>query len=84
VHCTHRGLADITLHQPVDGATVYKDFTKSVKAAGGSERLRRAKRYRVIPRAVQAETQELFDCNINELYEDTGGKEGGRSGLALD
>jgi hypothetical protein len=68
--------AEITPHQRVDGATVYKDFTKSVKEAGGSDR--------AIPRAVQAETQELFACNVNELYEETGGKVGDRASLPTE
>ena len=68
--------AEITPHQRVDGATVYKDFTKSVKESGGSDR--------AIPRAVQAETQELFDCNVNELYEETGGKVGDRTSLPTE
>ncbi|ESA32777.1 hypothetical protein N836_24510 [Leptolyngbya sp. Heron Island J] len=30
---------------------------------------------------IQAETQELFDCNVRELYEQTGGKIRDRSSL---
>jgi hypothetical protein len=32
-------------------------------------------------KAVVAETQELFDCTIDELYEGTRGKKGARSSL---
>lgn len=57
----------------VDGATVFKDFTKSIKDAGGSNR--------AIPRSVEAETQELFDCDTAQLYEQTEGKKGDRTSL---
>lgn len=57
----------------VDGATVYQDFTKSIKDAGGSNK--------AIPRAVIAETRELFDCTVDQLYKTTGAKQGDRSSL---
>jgi hypothetical protein len=44
-----------------------------IKESGGSSR--------VYPRAVRAETRELFDCGVDELYEQTGGKKGDRSTL---
>ena len=44
-----------------------------MKDAGGSSR--------AYPRAIRAETQELFDCGVDELYEATGGKKGDRSTL---
>lgn len=63
----------LSRHERVDSATVNKDFTKAIKNAGGSSR--------AYPRAVRAETQELFDCGVDELYEATGGKKGDRSTL---
>lgn len=60
----------------VDSATVNKDFTKAIKQSGGSSR--------AYPKAVRAETQELFDCGVDELYEATGGKKGDRSTLPKD
>ena len=57
----------------VDGATVFKRFTKSIKDNGGGSRSYR--------RAVGAETEELFDCNVEQLYKETGGKAGDRSTL---
>jgi hypothetical protein len=57
----------------VDGATVYKDFTQSIKDAGGSNK--------VIPNVVKAETQELFDCTVDQLYKGTGARQGDRSTL---
>jgi len=35
----------------------------------------------VIPMAVETETQELFDCDTEELYRQTGGRKGDRSSL---
>ena len=63
----------LSRHQRVDSATVNKDFTKAIQNAGGSNR--------AYPRAVRAETQALFDCGVDELYEATGGKKGNRSTL---
>jgi hypothetical protein len=67
------GSQALTPHERVDGATVNKDFTKAVKKAGGSNN--------TYGRAVQAETQELFDCDVDQLYEGTGGRKGDRSTL---
>jgi hypothetical protein len=44
-----------------------------VKDAGGSDR--------TYARAVRAETEELFDCGVDELYENTGAKKGDRTSL---
>lgn len=63
----------LTQHERVDSATVNKDFTQAIKQAGGSPR--------AFPRAVRAETQALFDCGVDELYEETGGRKGDRSTL---
>jgi hypothetical protein len=63
----------LTPHERVDGATVFKDFTKSIKGVGGSNR--------AISGAVEAETQELFNCSTEDLYKQTGGKKGNRSTL---
>lgn len=63
----------LTRHERVDGKTVFNDFTKAVKAAGGSNK--------AYPQAVRAETQALFDCGVDQLYEETGAKKGHRSTL---
>lgn len=63
----------LTRRERVDSATVNKDFTKAIQQAGGS--------HRAYPHAVRAETKELFDCGVDELYEATGGKKGDRSTL---
>lgn len=63
----------LTRHERVDSATVNKDFAKAIQQAGGSNR--------AYPRAVKAETKELFDCGVDELYEATGGRKGDRSTL---
>ena len=60
-------------HERVDSATVNKDFTQAIQQAGGSSR--------AYPRAVRAETERLFDCTVDELYEETGGRKGDRSTL---
>lgn len=49
------------------------DFTQAIQDAGGS--------HRAYAKAIRAETQELFDCSVDELYEATGGKKGDRSTL---
>jgi hypothetical protein len=59
--------------QRVDGATVFKRFTGAIKANGGNSE--------VYPQAVGAETEELFDCDVQELYQQTGGKLGRRDTL---
>lgn len=64
---------ELTKHERVDGATVYKDFQQSMLDKKVSAEGRR--------KAVVAETQELFDCTIDELYQGTGGKKGDRSSL---
>jgi len=63
----------LTRHERVDSATVNKDFTKAIQEAGGSEKVYR--------RAIRAETEKLFDCGVDELYEATGGSKGDRSTL---
>jgi hypothetical protein len=67
------GSQKLSKHQRVDVATVHQDFTKAIKDSGGSRK--------AYPRAIQAETQELFDCDVDELYLQTGGKKGERSTL---
>jgi hypothetical protein len=57
----------------VDGAIVNKNFNKAIKDSGGSNT--------AYGRAVQAETQELFDCDVEQLYQETGGRKGDRSTL---
>ena len=63
----------LTRRERVDSATINKDFTKAIQQAGGSSR--------AYPRAVRAETEELFDCGVDELYEETGGRKGDRATL---
>lgn len=50
----------------VDGVTVFRRFTQSIKDNGGDQNAYRD--------AITAETQELFDCRVDELYEGTGAK----------
>ncbi|WP_051394708.1 hypothetical protein [Leptolyngbya sp. Heron Island J] len=57
----------------VDGAIVFRRFTKAIKDNGGGPES--------YEKVIQAETQELFDCNVRELYEQTGGKIRDRSSL---
>jgi hypothetical protein len=64
---------ELLKHERVDTATVYKDFQQSMIDKAVSPEGRR--------RAVVAETQTLFDCTIDELYQGTGGKKGDRSSL---
>lgn len=64
---------ELARHERVDGATVNRDFTKAIKNSGGSDK--------AYPRAIRAETQELFDCGVDELYEATGGRKNDRSTL---
>ena len=52
--------------QRVDGAIVFRRFTSSIQASGGDQTCYRD--------SVVAETEELFDCSVTELYESTGGK----------
>ncbi len=59
---------ELLKHERVDTATVYKDFQQSMIDKAVSPEGRR--------RAAAAETQTLFDCTIDELYEGTGGKKG--------
>lgn len=63
----------LTRSERVDGATVFKDFSQAVQDAGGSSRS--------YARAVREETKALFDCGVDELYEETGGRKGDRSTL---
>lgn len=57
----------------VDGAIVNKRFTQSIRDNGGAGD--------VFQRSVVEETRELFDCTVNELYRETGGKKGRRETL---
>ena len=50
----------------VDGATVFKRFTKAIKDNGGDGDAYQS--------SIVAETQALFDCKVSELYEGTGAK----------
>lgn len=64
---------ELVQQERVDGAIVNKDFNKAIKDSGGSNT--------AYGRAVQAETQELFDCDVEQLYQETGGRKGDRSTL---
>ena len=57
----------------VDGATVNRRFTKTIKDNGGGPQSYK--------KAIRAETKELFGCTVRELYEQTGGKFRDRSTL---
>ena len=57
----------------VDGVTVFKRLTKTIQANGGD---RDAYRF-----SIEAETNELFDCSVKELYDETGAKRQDRSTL---
>lgn len=63
----------LSRRQRVDGATVNKDFRDAIHRSGGSQK--------AYPKAVNAETRELFDCTVEDLYQATGGKKGDRSSL---
>lgn len=60
-------------HERVDGAIVNKDFQKSVKNASGSDK--------TYPEVIRVETEELFDCTVEELYASTNSRKGNRSSL---
>lgn len=60
----------------VDGVTVRKDFTQTIKTKGGSNR--------AYGRATAKMTEELFGCSTDALYEETGAKPGDRSTLPQD
>jgi hypothetical protein len=57
----------------VDGATVYKGFQAAISDCGGSEDARK--------QVIHAETRELFDCTLKELYAGTGATAGKRETL---
>lgn len=57
----------------VDGATVFKRFTKAVKDNGGDDFAYR--------QSIITETQELFDCDVDQLYRETGGRRNRRETL---
>ena len=57
----------------VDGAIVNRDFRDAIHGSGGSQK--------AYPKAVIAETKELFGCELDELYQSTGGKKGNRGTL---
>lgn len=48
-----------------DGVKVFKRFTKSIKQNGGDQQ--------AYQDSIVAETQELFDCEVDDLYRETGG-----------
>lgn len=60
----------------VDGSTIRKDFTQTIKDKGGTERTQ--------AKATERMTRELFDCNTKEIYEQTGGRRGDRTSLPQD
>ena len=56
-----------------DSAVVFKRFTKAIQDNGGDQDAYRHN--------IDAETRELFDCSLQELYQETGGKRGRRDTL---
>ena len=54
--------------QRVDRVDVHTDFKAEIMNNGGSDR--------AITDSIIAETEELFDCNIEALYRETGGTKG--------
>jgi len=54
----------------VDGATVRKDFTRAIQDSGGDNIAQRNSTVEM--------TRELFDCSVDELYQETGGKKNNR------
>jgi hypothetical protein len=57
----------------VDGVTVLGDFKDAIASKGGDGK--------TIARAINAETRALFDCEVDELYRETGAKKRDRSTL---
>lgn len=57
----------------VDGAIVFKRFTKAIQENGGNDE--------AYQDAIQAETDELFGCTVQDLYQSTGGKRNRRDTL---
>ena len=55
------------------GATVFRAFTDAIQANGGDRD--------AIRESIIVETQELFDCDVQELYKQTGGTLNDRSTL---
>ncbi len=65
--------AEIAHRKRSTGATVFRRFTGSIAANGGDAD--------AIRDSIQAETEELFDCDVTELYQLTGGTPNDRSTL---
>ena len=59
--------------QRVDRVDVHTDFKAEIMNNGGSDR--------AITDSIIAETEELFDCDIETLYRETGGTKGKRDTL---
>lgn len=57
----------------VDGATVFRRFTGAIQTNGGDRDAFRD--------AIEAETQELFDCSVRDLYAGVEGKRNRRDTL---
>ncbi|OLP16612.1 hypothetical protein BST81_20670 [Leptolyngbya sp. 'hensonii'] len=60
----------------VDGATVRKDFTRTIQDKGGDSRTQ--------AHATERMTRRLFGCGTDELYEETEGRRGDRTTLPQD
>lgn len=60
----------------VDGATVRKDFTKTIQDKGGSNKAQE--------RSTAEMTKELFGCRPEDLYRETAGRQGDRTTLPQD
>ena len=57
----------------VDGSIVNRRFNRAIKDNGGAGDVYRD--------SAISQTQELFDCDVDELYRETGGKRNDRSSL---
>ena len=60
----------------VDGAIIRKDFTRAIQEGGGDDQAQ--------ANSTAGMTRELFDCEVRDLYRETGGKRGDRTSLPAE
>lgn len=60
----------------VDGATIRKEFSREIQNKGGDGRTQAD--------ATVKMTQKVFGCNPEDLYHETGGRQGDRASLPVD
>lgn len=60
----------------VDGAVIRKDFTRAIQESGGDDQAH--------ANSTAGMTRELFDCEVKDLYRETGGKRGDRTTLPAE